>query len=263
MAQLPATFKGSPQDLADAMLKRMKILSPNGTNFIFIGDVAPSSNVGPWLKNGTQWWVWDDTTNQYVPQDLSASTTAPFVVQNSTPTGSTSVPLWLKTTQDATDQNPSHGEPIGWFLWDGSVWAPFNSTVNSGPTTSRPANPDPFQQFYDTTINCLIWFERSAWRTVSGVVGDLKFVSAPTATAALTQNPGWTIFSPSVADNGRVLSMATQDQGPNPQTVLPVPAGVNPHSAYDTFGEAILLQTSASSTVTSPPTLALWCLVKS
>lgn len=262
MAQLPATFKGSPQDLATEMVKRMKILSPNGTNFIFIGDVAPTSNVGPWLKDGTQWWVWDDQTNQYVPLDLSASITAPFVIQNSTPAGSTTTPLWLKTTQDATDTNPSHGDPIGWFLWDGTVWQPFVSIITSGPTTSRPAIPDPFQQFYDTTINAMIWWERSAWRTVSGVVGDIKFVTAGTATAALTQNPGWTIFSPSVNTNGRVLSMATQDQGVNPQTVLPVAAGVNPHSAYDTFGEAVLLQTAVTSSVTEPPTLALWCLVK-
>ena len=59
---IPATFKGTPNDLFSEMIKRMRILSPSGTNFIYIGDTEPTSNVGPWLNNGTQWYVWDTTT---------------------------------------------------------------------------------------------------------------------------------------------------------------------------------------------------------
>ena len=68
---LPETFQGSPNDFFTEMIKRMRILSPSGTNFIYIGDTAPTSDVGPWLKNGTQWWVWDPSTKQYAPQDIS------------------------------------------------------------------------------------------------------------------------------------------------------------------------------------------------
>lgn len=47
---LPSTFCGTPQELVVAMVRRMKIVSASGTNFIFVGDVEPTSNVGPWLR---------------------------------------------------------------------------------------------------------------------------------------------------------------------------------------------------------------------
>src|SRR5882672_10980042 len=97
MAQIPPTFKGTPQDLANTMIRRMRIVSPSGTNFIFVGDTEPTSNVGPWLKGGTQWFVFDATIKRYVPLDISASETKWFQVGNTTPATS-SPPVWLKTT---------------------------------------------------------------------------------------------------------------------------------------------------------------------
>src|SRR6516165_5916035 len=85
MSPIPANFRGYPNDLAVEMLRRMKILSPSGVTFIFTGDTEPSSNVGPWLKDGTKWYVWDDSTKQYVPQDVSDSVTIPFWISNSEP----------------------------------------------------------------------------------------------------------------------------------------------------------------------------------
>jgi len=256
-APLPATFKGSTNDFFAEMIKRMKIVSPAGTNFIFTGDTEPASNVGPWLRGGTQWWVWDQTTKAYVPQDLSASQTLPFFIGLSTPP-STTPPVWLRTTKDATDIAPTDfGEPVGWFLFDGTTWRPvlfpigastptltdppiwlkttkdwdsttmsygtvlgwffFDSAtatwvpiggILSGTTAGRPAAPTPYQQYYDTDILCLIWFERGAWRTVSGVKGDVKAVVTLTLADALLQNPGWTLLSdPTAATNwfGRAI----------------------------------------------------------
>jgi hypothetical protein len=264
MGQIPVTFKGTPQQLSDEMIKRMRIVSPNGVNFIFIGDVEPTSNVGPWLKGGTQWWVWNDNTNRYTPQDLSASFTAPYAIGNSTPSV-TNPPLWLKTTLDATDLAPTaYGEPLGWYLFDGASWVPFNSLVNFGSTAQRPSAPADFEQFYDTDIGVLIWWERSAWRTVSGVPGDLKFVNFQTATQALTANPGWVIFgqaSPSFL--GRSLVVATQDPGSSPATNLTPAAGVPARAAFSTNGDGPQqLQVNNLSTLTLTPDLALWCLVK-
>lgn len=119
---LPATFQGTPNDFFTEMIKRMRILSPSGTNFIYIGDTAPTSNVGPWLKNGTQWWVWDPATKTYQPQDISASFTPAFVVGRSIPT-TTNPPFWLQTTQDATSDNPNfYGEMVRWYQFDGVNW---------------------------------------------------------------------------------------------------------------------------------------------
>ncbi len=119
---LPATFMGTPNDLFTEMIKRMRILSPSGTNFIFIGDTEPSSNVGPWLKNGTQWWVWDPGTKKYVPVDITASFTPAFSVGHSQPT-TTNPPVWLQTTSDPTSTNPlGFGEMIRLFMFDGVRW---------------------------------------------------------------------------------------------------------------------------------------------
>src|SRR5258706_8937761 len=114
MAPIPATFKGTPQDLATKMIRRMKIVSPSGTNFIFVGDTEPTSNVGPWLKDGTKWYVWEEDIKRYVPLDISDSETTWYFIGNSVP-ASSDPPVWLKTTKDASEADPSHGDPISWY----------------------------------------------------------------------------------------------------------------------------------------------------
>lgn len=263
MAPIPATFRGTPNDLAIAMLQRMKILSPGGVNFIFTGDTQPTSNVGPWLKGGKQWYVWDDIIKEYAPLDISDSFTPAFAMSNSEPT-TADPPVWLKTSKDATDVDPDRGSPIGWFVWDAVAeeWVGVSTIVASGPTTKRPASPDPLQQYYDTDISALIWFERSLWRTVSGQPGDVKFVVTEKLTDALTANPGWRLLGENnQAQRGRVLTGASQDPGGSPETSLPTSPGVSQRAALAVFGESETLSTGPSST-TTPPQMALWCLYK-
>lgn len=257
-APLPPTFRGTPQELYRVMIQRMKILSPNGTNFIFIGDVEPTSNVGPWLKDGTKWYVWDTEIKRYVPLDISDSLTLPFYMGASTPPNSTP-PVWLLTTKDATDVDPSHGDPVGWYVFNGANWVPFVSIVLSGPTGSRPANPEEYQQYYDTTIACLIWWERSSWRTVSGVPGDVKHVAYPLLTEALNANPGWNVFgSANQSWRGRLIVQAATDG----ETTLTTDPHVAQRDAFETFGQDQGITASGSLTITVPPQIALWTLVK-
>lgn len=262
-APLPTTFVGSPNDFLAEMVKRMRIVSPNGANFIFIGDIQPTSNVGPWLKNGTQWWVWSDSQNTYVPLDVSASVTIPFFIGNSAPVGN-SPPVWLQTTNNSTDQNPNgFGTPIAWYFWNGTAWQPFDSVPQSGPTVGRPSAPVNYQRYFDTDINVLIHWERAAWRTVGGSPGDVKFVTATTAAAAIAQNPGWAIWGDTVtANRGRVFVAATQDAGGSPVYIQTPPSGVNPHAVGDTFGETTKLQISGASLTTIPPQIALFAMFK-
>lgn len=260
---LPATFRGTPQDFLSALVRRLKIVSPTGTNFIFTGDTEPTSNVGPWLKDGTKWYVFDETINRYVPLDISDSETVWYHIGASTPEDS--VPnVWLRTSRDATESDPSNGVPIGWYLFNGTAWEPFVGIVPSGATADRPANPEPFQQFYDTTISCLIWYERTQWRTVSGVPGDVKHVAFETLTEALAANPGWDVLGASNQSfRGRILLQATQDSGATPETVLTVGSGVTPRGAFETFGGDVGLEIdSTAPTVFVPAQMALWTLVK-
>lgn len=261
--KLPPTFQGTPQEFADALIRRLRIVSPSGINFIVIGDVEPTSNVGPWLKNGTQWWVFDTTINRYQPLDISESETQWFQVGATTPATSTP-PVWLRTTHDQTDVDPSIGSPIGWYIFDGTNWVPFISLVQSGPTASRPNSPQSLQMYYDSTISCLIWYERSAWRTVSGVPGDIKHVAFTTLSEALTANPGWEVFGGSNQTfRGRFISQATKDSGGSPETVLNVDAGIPERAAFETYGAtAPGLKTDGASVLLFPGTIALWTLVK-
>ncbi len=134
MAQLPAVFKGSPQELAVEMVRRMKIVSPSSVTFIFVGDSEPSGNVGPWLKNGTSWWVFDPNLKRYVPLDISASETKWYQVGSTTPTTS-NPPLWLKTTQNTTEPGPDEGTPVSWNQFNGTEWVQFPVAIPARSTT--------------------------------------------------------------------------------------------------------------------------------
>lgn len=263
VAPIPATFRGSPSKLVEAIVRGAKIVSPSGANFIFTGDNEPTSNVGPWLKDGSKWYVFDDELKRYVPQDISDSETRWFQTGKNPP-AEIEPPVWLKTSRDATESDPSIGDPISWHVHNGSDWVPFSGIVLSGPTANRPSTPVDYQQYYDTTISCLIWWERNAWRTMSGVPGDIKFVSATVLTEALEQNPGWVLFGASNQNlRGRWISQATKDSGGSPETVLTVAAGVAERAAFETYGESTLLDAhDGGGSVVFPPTVALWCLVK-
>lgn len=262
VAPLKATFNGTPQQLVVEIVRRAKIVSPTGTNFIYIGDTEPTSDVGPWLKDNTKWFVFDPDIKRYVPLDISDSETKWFWMQASTPISSTP-PVWLKTTKDQTEADPSHGDPIGWYTFNGVSWVPYVSIVLSGATADRPPSPVNFQQFYDTTISTLIWWERGQWRTIAGVPGDIKHVAFQTLTEALAQNPGWDLFGASnQAFRGRWISQATKDSGASPETVLTVGAGVAERAAFETYGETDKVKIDGASPVPFPPTIALWTLVK-
>lgn len=258
--QIPPSFRGTPAQFAVEMVKRMKIVSPSGTNFIFIGDVEPTSNVGPWLKGGTSWYVFDEETKRYVPVDITDSEKTWYHIGASTPTA-VEPPLWLRTERDATTLDPSYGDSIEWLSWNGSVWKSVLVDGISGTTAERPASPFNLQKFYDTDITCLLWFERSAWRTVDGVPGDVKAVAFPTLTEALLRNPGWELMgSSNQSIRGRyILQAAKNSDGTNP---LSVNAGVPVRAAFETFGETDGVAIDALSPVAYPPTIALWHLVK-
>lgn len=257
---IPPTFRGTPQQFADEMVRRMKIVSPSGTNFIYIGDVEPTSNVGPWLKGGDRWYVFDEDVKRYIPLNIDDSATVWYAIGLSTPTSITP-PLWLRTTRDATADNPNYGSPIGWYVFDGLNWTPFIGLVPFGATADRPAAPVAFQQFYDTTISCLIWFERSAWRTVTGCVGDIKSVSHATQTEALTFNPGWEILGLTNQNvRGRYIIQATANAGGS--EALSVGANVDAREQGEIYGEAVQIGPAGAADPRYPATIALWHLVK-
>jgi len=75
---LPTNFSETPQELFEAMLDRLEITTTALT--FSVGDTEPAGNEGPWLKNGTKWYVWDDVTVGYIPLDISDSLDPDIVI---------------------------------------------------------------------------------------------------------------------------------------------------------------------------------------
>lgn len=230
-APLPPDFDGTPQEYFEAMLKRMRIVTPQGIVFFVTGSVKPSSDEGPWLKNGTQWWVWDDDAADYVPLDISASLPPLFFLQEDEPESGVDTGLWFRI-------NSTLNRVTGAFIWLGNEWKPLFG--NTGTTAERPSNPANLERYYDTDIQCEIWWERGQWRTVAGTVGDVKFVTWPTAEEAMTRNPGWEILGTGDSNNanwrGRAITQATKNFGTSPTTDLGVGAGITKRAQGDLFG---------------------------
>ncbi len=239
-APLPADFKGTPQEFYEALVKRLKIKSASGTSFFVTGDIEPATNQGPWLKGGTQWYVYSQEDGGYIPLDISASTARLFTASATEPPepGEDDASIWLRT---------SNGRVIGWYFWNvnDSTWRPGGNVPPSGPTSARPAGPQELEQFWDTDINALIHWERAAWRTVSGVPGDIKHVATPTLVAALANNPGW-IYLGDVNQSyiGRTLGIASKDPGATPASSFATDSGITPRAAGDMAGAETHVLTS-------------------
>lgn len=127
-SQLPATFVGDPNAFFRAMIERCRIVSPTGVSTFVEGDIQPSSNQGPWLKGGTQWWVWSEDLKTYVPLDISASETLWLQTGSTVPT-TTIPPLWLKTASGTTQPGETNGQPVGFYLFNGAQWVGFTELI--------------------------------------------------------------------------------------------------------------------------------------
>lgn len=242
-APIDPAFEGTPQEFFDHIVERMKIIAPFGISTFVISDTIPSSNVGPLLRGGTQWWVWDEALSTYVPLDVSESVDPPYQV-SATPPADTAVPLWLQT-------DAGHTKFYQAYLYMNGAWRPLLGIVESGPTSSRPSSPANFQKYYDTDIETEIWWERGAWRTTSGVQGDVKFVMWSTLEEALERNPGWVDIGDPTGGGatqfrGRVLAGAALDaDGSGGTADLEVSAGITKRKAGVVTGEETHVLTAA------------------
>lgn len=65
---LPAGYNDNPQEYYEAICSLTKA-TMDVSPFLLgqIGGAQPGINVGPWLKNLKEWWVWDSLSATYVP----------------------------------------------------------------------------------------------------------------------------------------------------------------------------------------------------
>jgi len=150
-APLPHSFEGTPQDLFEAMLDRIEIVSDMVN--VVISDVEPAADEGPWLKNGKQWYVWDTTVSPsggYVPLDITASEHHDIITAKDDPTapgtpnglstfGTTPPRVWLQLDAGSTTVKAIWaylGPNLGWVKGpEVHTW-----TVAEIPLKSLPLN---------------------------------------------------------------------------------------------------------------------------
>lgn len=112
LAPLPMGFVGTPQQLATAIVARLSAVSANTISFFASGSVAPTSNVGPWLKNDQTWYVWSDTLATYIPQVVEPASLG-YTFSQSAP-DQTIFKVWYKLD--------GSNNPIGIFIYANGSW---------------------------------------------------------------------------------------------------------------------------------------------
>lgn len=85
LGSLPEGFcPSSTQELGNAIAARL-VITPNQSSSSFaIGPIAPTSNVGPWLKDCESWYIWDDATSTYIPIEKGGFNTFQTFTSNGT-----------------------------------------------------------------------------------------------------------------------------------------------------------------------------------
>jgi hypothetical protein len=111
-APLPTNFVGTPQEFADAFVARLSAESANDISFFASGTVAPTSNVGPWLKNDQIWYVWSDPLATYIPQIIEFESLK-YIASNAAP-DQTKYVFWIEL--DGT------GKAIAIKYFSGGAW---------------------------------------------------------------------------------------------------------------------------------------------
>ena len=224
LAPLPNNFQGNPQQFAEAIVERLRVLFPQGVFTFVIQDTEPTSNVGPWIKD-RKIYLWDEDEKRYLPLDISDSWQV--AISDTEPKDPLVSPIWIKTTE---------GFPSGFFVYLDGEWVPIIS--GRGTTAERPVSPPDYTRYFDTEIETEIFYYRGLWKTVSGSPGDIKFVVYSTLAQALKFNPGWVEFGQVMGPaRGRVFVPAHKDYGTDPAVDLAPLTGITSRHATQYWGE--------------------------
>lgn len=84
VAAFPPSESYTPQEFADALAERLSLVSQQDFALFVTGSVEPSSDVGPWLKDGIEWWVWDTVNGNYKPIEINQGSLK-YIISQATP----------------------------------------------------------------------------------------------------------------------------------------------------------------------------------
>ena len=99
-AQLPVGWVGTPQELMDAILERIEINAQQSFALFTVGATEPSSDIGPWAKNGDSWYYFNSDTGDYQPFIIPAGSLG-YQMSVSEPTNDL-INVWFELNTDGT-----------------------------------------------------------------------------------------------------------------------------------------------------------------
>jgi len=129
ISPLPPNFTGSPQDIADAIEARAQILTDTAFSLFTVGPTAPTSDEGPWLNNGTTWWIWDVGTGAYIPQIIDPVSLRYGIFATA------SLPA-DDTDYDVVIEVNAGGVPLAVKIWYSGAWTDVYANMLSGYVTA-------------------------------------------------------------------------------------------------------------------------------
>lgn len=112
LSALPPSISYTPQQFGDALAARMYLVTEQAFSLFVSGSTAPLSNVGPWLKDDMEWWVWSDTEGAYVPITANQQTLEYFI--GSTTPDKDVYQFWIQTN--------GGGQPQALKIWYNGAW---------------------------------------------------------------------------------------------------------------------------------------------
>lgn len=166
IGNLPEGWEGSPQDLLDAVAQLLQVKFEEDFALFKIGPTQPDSNQNrAWLKDGTAWWVFDETIGDWRPADISDKYRLIYV-QPSDPSATDTISngsLWLRLESNGVT-------PRSMSVWiDGSWRILFDSGELNALTTRVGSVIKPGGGLLDNSVS-LVNIQTSAVEAIRKVV---------------------------------------------------------------------------------------------
>lgn len=130
MSTLPPNASWTPQQFADAIAQRLSLVTQQSFALFVTGSTAPLSNVGPWLKDGTEWWVWSNTAGAYVPQTVTQESLGYFI--GAIAPDQNIYQIWIETT--------AGGSPLSVKIYYSGSWVDVYAAKFANYSTTAQMN---------------------------------------------------------------------------------------------------------------------------
>lgn len=124
---LPQTGQGyTPQELTDRLSLNARVFTEQAFALFTVGPTAPTSDIGPWAKNGNTWYYWNSVSGSYVPFIIEQSSLQ-YYVGSATP-DHTVYQFWI--------QLDGSGSPLAVKTWYSGAWVDVYATTLANYATT-------------------------------------------------------------------------------------------------------------------------------